>query len=260
MNFSIIPDYTDMNNTFSLVKSFGANLEYDDFFNPAIYEDATEINRRISRYMDMERDMSKDTLHGAFLGLDISSEDSVICGRSRELYEQSLKIAYRMGVKGVVFHTGLIGGLRLEGYLQKWLDDSVYFWTEMCKKYSELMIYMENSFEKEPDMFVRLMERMQEVPNFKICLDYGHAILTPTPIEEWCKSLAPYIGHMHLNDNDLVDDLHLVPGNGKIDFQRWNELMKEYKIDCSVLLEVSGNDKAKAALEYMTALVRKKDE
>ena len=260
MKFSIIPDYNEIEKTLQLADKYGVNLEYNDFCAPVVYEDTDEVKERINFYLDINRDRTEDTMHGAFLGLDIAAADSVMAVRSRELCDQSLKIAYRMGIKGVVFHTGLIGGLRLESYLNNWLNEAVYFWTELCHKYPELIIYIENSFEREPDIFVRLMERMKDVTNFKICFDYGHAILTPTPIEEWCEKLAPFIGHMHLNDNDLLDDLHLIPGAGKIDFEKWKSLMIKNGIDCSVLLEINGLDNARVALEYMTELMRDDNE
>lgn len=251
MTYSIIPDFSDIQGTLQLSNEYSTNLEYNDFCNPFVYEDEAEIARRIEFYVNQRPDRSKDTMHGAFLALDVAARDTVIRNRSMELYDKSLEIADKLGIKGVVFHTGLLGILRVKYYLNAWLEASVDFWSERCRKYPNLTIYMENSFEQEPDIFEELMERMTDVPNFKLCLDYGHAILTQTPIEEWVSRLAPYIGHMHLNDNDLKDDLHLVPGKGKIDFDKWYKLMKEYGIDTSVLLEINGLDNARAALEFM---------
>lgn len=251
MNYSIIPEYSEMTETLALTNEYNVNLEYNDFCNPSVYEDDAEIGKRIERYLSLKRDRSKDTMHGAFLALDIAAKDSVIRNRTIELYDKSLMIANRLGIKGVVFHTGLIGTLRLKYYTDSWLEAAEKFWKDRCKKYPKLIVFIENSFEQSPDIFEELMERMVDVPNFKICLDYGHAMITATPIEEWVKKLAPYIGHMHLNDNDLINDLHLVPGTGKIDFDKWYRLMKENEIDTSVLLEINGLENAKAALDFV---------
>lgn len=253
MTYSIIPDIYDMNRSLALASEYKANFEYNDFCDPLVYDNEEEIELRISYYQTINRDRSADTMHGAFLGLDIAAADSIIRCRSMMLYEQSLFIAERLGLKGVVFHTGLIGGLRLESYLDNWIKCSVEFWTQKCKEYENLTIYMENSFEREPDIFIRLMEEMKDVQNFKLCLDYGHAVLTDTPIEEWVRKLSPYIGHMHLNDNDLKDDLHLAPGEGSIDFDQYHKLMTSENINVSTLLEMKDSDKIKKALEYMRA-------
>lgn len=254
MVYSIIPDFNNMESTIEMINKYYVNLEYNDFCNPDIYDDEAEIEKRVAFYKGLGRDMSQDTMHGAFLGLDLAAADSVIRERSKQLYRQSLEIAKQLGIKGVVFHTGLIGSLRLKDYLLNWLDKSVSFWSDMCSEFSMLNIYIENSFEQEPDILVRFMEAMKDVKNCHICFDYGHAILTPTPIEEWVSKLAPYIGHMHLNDNDLRDDLHLVPGTGKIDFTYWKKLMMDNDIEVPVLLELLGNDNIRKALDYMAGI------
>ena len=116
------------------------------------------------------------------------------------------------------------------------------------------MIYLENSFESNPDVFIKLMDRVKDIKNVKICLDYGHAALTLTPLEEWVKQMSPYIAHMHVNDHDLKADMHLAPGEGQIDFNHFKELMEKYNVNVSTLLEVNGIKRQTKALEFMTRL------
>ena len=116
------------------------------------------------------------------------------------------------------------------------------------------MIYLENSFEFSPDAFLKLMEKVKEVPNVRICLDYGHAALTLTSLEDWVGKLAPYIAHMHVNDHDLKADLHLAPGEGKIDYGYFKELMEKFSVNVSTLLEVNGFERQEKALEFMCGL------
>ncbi|MDO4488857.1 MAG: sugar phosphate isomerase/epimerase family protein [Eubacteriales bacterium] len=260
MKFSIIPEYSDLKGTLALSEKYDVNLEYNDFWMPGVYDNEAEIVKRIEGYKSLSRNRSGDTLHGAFLGLDIAAIDPVLRKRSRDLIVQSVEIAKELGVKGVIFHSGLIGTLRLDYYLNHWLEEATQFFGDLCRKNPGLIIYMENSFEQEPDIFVRLMEQMKDVPNFKLCLDYARASVTPTPTEVWMKKLSPFIGHMHLNDNDLHDDLHLVPGEGKIDYHKYLKLMEENHIDVSVLLEIRGLSKAEAALQYMNKLLKTPDD
>lgn len=249
--FYIIPDISDISKTIELTTKYNLGWEYNDFTLPDVYDKQDSIDAIIDFYIKIDRDRSMDTMHGAFLGLDITATDTVIRERSRHLIEQSVSIANRLGIKGVVFHTGLVGGLRLKYYIDAWVNNACTFYTRLCSEYPDVTIYIENSFEQEPDALIQLMERMVNVKNFKICFDYAHAILTKTPIEIWCEKLAPYIGHMHLNDNDLVDDLHLAPGKGKIDFDEWKRLMEKYHIDTSVLIELKGYEEEKQALEFL---------
>lgn len=253
MNYTIIPDINNIDGALKLVEKYGVNFEYNEFTSPSVYDSQDEIDRVIDFYLGINRDRSKDTMHGAFLGIDLAAMDPMLRDRSRKLCKQSMEIAKRLGIKGVVFHTGLIGTLRVEYYVNNWITEAVSFFTKLCNEYPDQFIYIENSFEQEPDVFIRLMERMKDVPNFRLCLDYGHAILTSTHVCQWVEKLSPYISHMHLNDNDLKDDLHLAVGKGEIDFSEFKYLLEKYvpEYDGAVLLEMNGYDKAEKSIEYL---------
>ena len=250
----IIPDYGRLRESEELSERYGTGFEYNDFFEPAIYSDEAEIKKRIALYKGLLRDRSRDTLHGAFYDISIASSDEFIRKYSWEKAEQSVRIAEELGVKGVVFHTGLIGGLDGEGYIGNWLDRAEELFSVLLDKYSSTELYMENTFEKTPSALLRLGERLQCHKRFSLCLDYGHACLTETPPEKWVRHMSGSIGHIHLNDNDLCTDGHLVPGDGRIDIKQFMLYLEKYGINAPILLEVSGIEKQKRALEYMTAL------
>jgi len=141
-----------------------------------------------------------------------------------------------------------------EGYIGNWLNRTEELFSELLDKYSSIELYMENTFEKTPSALLRLKERLRRYERFSLCLDYGHACLTKTPPEKWVRDMAEDIGHIHLNDNDLCADGHLVPGEGRIDIKQFMIYLEKYGINVPILLEVSGVEKQKRALEYMTAL------
>lgn len=244
----IIPDYNNLEQSVELAKEYNAGFEYNDFFNPLVYSDEEEVKRRIHIYKQPDRDRSRDTLHGVFIDMAAASKDSYIRKYSRERMEQSLAIATELGVKGVVFHSGLIGELQLSSYIKDWADEQEVFIRKVLEKYPATEIYMENTFEKSPVALLQLKERLIDENRFRLCLDYGHACLSPTPIKEWIVKMAPFIGHMHVNDNDMHVDLHLVPGEGMIDFTECKRLLEENQINASILLEITGVEKQKRAL------------
>ena len=254
MNYSIIPLIDSFSETEEILREYGANLEYNDFFSPEIYDNDAEIERLISFYTSKDRDRSGDTLHGAFIGLDIASADIVLRERSRALFRKSMQIAGRLGVKGVVFHTGLLGGLSQRSFADRWLEKSKGFLRELAFEFPETEIYLENTFEQEPYVFERLAKELSDVKNFGLCVDYAHASLTKVPVSEWVETLAPFIRHFHVNDNDLQNDLHLAVGDGKIDFARFKFLLEKYCPDASVLVEVGSSDKARRSIEYLEAV------
>ena len=250
----IIPEYENIEKSLELAKKYNAVFEYNDFFKAPVFENEAVLEERIQFYLDLDRDRSKDTLHGIFLDLCIASQDTTIREYSKKRITQSMEIADRLGVKGVIFHTGLIGGLTVDYYINGWVNAAAELFGELAKKYPNMMIYLENSFEFSPDAFLKLMEKVKDVPNVRICMDYGHAALTLTSLDDWVRQLAPYIAHMHINDHDLKADLHLAPSEGQIDYNHFKELMEKYNVNVSTLLEVNGLERQEKALEFMCKL------
>ena len=250
----IIPDFDRLPESLELSDRYGASFEYNDFFQPEVYCDEKEVEKRIEVYKSLPRDRSNDTLHGAFLDLAISSKDAYIRKYSWEKMEQSVKIAVELGVKGVIFHTGLIGGLEVETYIENWLQEAEKVMRYLLNKYPFIEIYMENTFEKSPVYLLELKRRLKDIDRFWLCLDYGHACLTSTAEDLWVREMADAIGHLHLNDNDRKSDLHMVPGQGVIDMVHFKSLIDMYHIKAPILLEIADINKQEQALKYMNAL------
>ena len=252
--WSVIPELNDIDRFVELSAAHGAAFEYNDFFMPYVYEDKEETDRRISLYNSLDRDRSRDTLHGVFYDTAVLSVDSVIRERSRELFRQSLDIARRLSCKGVVFHTGRLAGLDTFKYHRTWLAGMDDFLHELASAYKDTEIYIENTFEKDPKILAELMERSVDLKNVGICFDYAHAMLTNSDHYSWIEELAPYIKHIHINDHDMKADLHLAVGDGKIDYGLFAKVIKDYEIDVQILHEVNGYDNALRSLEYMENL------
>lgn len=247
----IIPDREDMERSVCLAGKYGCAFEYNDFFKPEVLDNPKKQEEIINFYAKYRSDFSEDTMHGAFLDVTIHSSDPLIRDASILRLRQSMDIASRMGLKGVVFHTGRLGGFRASNYLRLWHDTNRRFFSEIAEEYPKQQIYMENMFDEAPDVLAGLAEAMGEVKNFGVCLDYAHAALTDCPQQEWVQTLAPYIRHIHVNDNNLKNDLHQPIGQGKIEWKDFSRLVNEYGIKASVLVEVSGCAGQEESLEYM---------
>jgi len=65
---------------------------------------------------------------------------------------------------------------------------------------------------------------LADVPDLGLTLDFGHAMLThgASTAPEIVEKLSDRITHLHLHDNhggmSVKDDLHLIPGEGEVDF------------------------------------------
>lgn len=257
----LVPDRKDMERMCGLAAEYGCAFEYNDFYIPKIMDDTGEQEQIIADYRKYKKEFSekevtenvfaKDTMHGAFLDVTIHSDDPLISGASMLRVRQSMLIAKNMGLKGVVFHTGRLAGFRAANYLKNWRDRNAAFFTEIALQYPEQQIYMENMFDEAPDILAGLAEKMRDVRNFGVCLDYAHAMLSKCSGREWIETLAPYIRHIHINDNDKQNDLHLAVGAGQLDWQEFDHLIRQYRVEASVLVEVNGYEAQKESLQYM---------
>ena len=250
MVLECIPEYIRAKEWAEISLKYGLNFEYNEFFNPDVLEDKARTKEIINIYKSLGRDTKNDTLHGAFLDITVSSRDPLIKNASDLRVRQSLDIAMELGVRGVVFHTNYLTGFKSGTYRKNWTDANIEYWSRKCEEYRELDIYLENMFDESPELLSKVAEGLSDKQNFGVCLDIAHACLSGCDIHEWIKALAGHIKHIHINDNDGLEDLHLQVGSGIID---WTVLKEKALFECdpSVLIEVSGFEKLEGSYDYL---------
>ena len=249
----IIPEFDRIEESMRLSQLFDARFEYNDFFLPALLDDGNWVRERIEFYKNLNRDRTRDILHGAFLDIVVHSEDKTIRDASVFRIRQSMDIAKELGIRGVVFHTNLIPNFKTSGYTQHWVESNRDFWKSLLEEYAGLEILLENMFDDDPELLHRLAKEMSGEERFGICFDYAHASVFGQCMDNWVDKLLPFAKHIHINDNDLRVDLHLSVGTGAIDWKQFDKYMKENGTDSSVLIEVNGAKKQSESLRYMQA-------
>jgi len=259
MNFKrllIVPDRESIDLSIKLANDYDCGFEYNDFFSPDILDNKEKCDNIIKLYKKQTDLPEYCTLHGAFLDVTVFSQDSKILEVSDCRVEQSIAIAREIGAGAIVFHTNYIANFKQKNYREDWLKTNVKYWSEKCHKYQDISIYIENMFDDDYELILKLAENMADVDNFGICFDYAHACVFGhvDKINEWCEKLGPYIRHVHINDNDFESDSHQQIGTGKIDWDSFKDNHKKYFQGASVLVEMNGIDKIKASLEYLKAL------
>ena len=247
----IIPKRDNIEESLRLSKEYNAYFEYNDFFIPAVLDDEEKKKELIEFYKSLPRDRSNDTLHGAFLDVTLHSSDARIREVSELRVRQSMDVAKELGIRGVIFHTNMIANFKDPVYMKNWVNTNAAFYKKILTEYSGIYIFVENMFDFDPDMLVELAQELKEEPYFGVCLDYAHATISKVSAKKWLEVLTPYIKHMHINDNDLKDDLHKALGQGKIDYKEYTRLMNENEMEVSVLVEVSRVEEQINSLEYM---------
>ncbi|MBO4280669.1 MAG: sugar phosphate isomerase/epimerase [Lachnospiraceae bacterium] len=250
MILECIPEYQKAEAWAQLAEEQGLCFEYNEFFNPRILEDKDRVKEIIRTYKNLGRDTSEDTVHGAFLDITVSSSDPLIQNASDYRVRQSIEIAEELGARGVVFHTNYLSDFKSKVYRERWTERNIEYWRGICRKYPLVNIYFENMFDDTPELLKKVAEGMRDIPNFGACLDIAHAFLSEVSESDWAEALNGYVKHMHINDNDGQEDLHLPVGSGKID---WSILKDERLFTCnpSILIEVSGMDRLAESLRYL---------
>lgn len=252
----MVPDYLQLQASVDLAAEYGLCFEYNDFFFPEILDNEAAIEERIQAYTSVGRDCSKDTMHGAFFDVTVFSSDSKIREIAMLRMRQSMEIAKRMGLRGVIFHGNYLPFLRRESYDAAWLSYTEKAVRTLTKEYPGIGIYLENMFEDSPELMVCLAERLKDVPEFGLCIDYAHALLTSGKGEPWMRLAAPYLKHMHINDHHFEADVHLVPGEGSTDWQEFCALKERYAPEATVLCEVRGLEATKRSVDFIKAVYK----
>lgn len=159
------------------------------------------------------------TVHAPFMDLSPGSPDPEARALMRHRLEQTLGAVALFKPKTVVCHAGY--DPKRYGFMRDaWVDNSLEMWSWFGNRVRDegARLMLENVFEHGPEEILLLLEGLgPEGAGF--CLDTGHhAAFGGDPIERWVDALTPYLGQLHLNDNEGMEDTHLALGRGNIDF------------------------------------------
>lgn len=234
----------------AISEKYQVGFEINDFYEPGVLDDIDKQNQIIQQYLDAGVP-ENSTMHGAFFDVVVFSNDKKIAELSKFRMRQSMEIAQRLGVRGVVFHTNCIPMLSGEIYDNNVVSKTTEFVEELLQQYPDIMIFLENMFDAAPRILAAISQRLSQYTNYGVCLDYAHASISGLPMSDWIEELAPYLKHIHINDNDLKKDMHLPLGTGQID---WNQFAKYYRThfdQCSVLVETTAPEDQIRSLKYL---------
>lgn len=247
----IIPDINNLRESLSLAEKYSLGFEYNDFYNPLILDDENRLNQIIETY---SQNILPEycTIHGAFFDVIPFSVDNRIREIATLRIEQSIEAARKVGASAVVFHTNYNPFLNTDAYIESWIKQNVAYWSGMLERHKNMSIYLENMFDTTPDIMVKISEQLCQYSNYGVCLDYAHASISKVSPEIWAQKLGEYVKHIHINDNDLVSDLHLAWGNGKIDRAGFYESYERYMGNATVLIETTSIENQIRSLEILT--------
>lgn len=163
-------------------------------------------------------------MHLPFHDLQPGSIDDFILFATRERLKRSLEIAAIYQPHYLVAHDYFIN--LYNEFFSRWLNRSVVTWTQVLREWSSsIPLYLENVRESDPHPVSDLLNELKDY-NVRFCFDLGHWFSYGKGsqlknLALWIQVMSPYIAHLHLHDNDGIEDQHLGLGLGNIP---WIEL------------------------------------
>lgn len=93
-----------------------------------------------------------------------------------------------------------------------------------------------------------------------ICIDTGHSVLNNHDPSDDIRKAGGWLRSLHINDNNGLEDLHMVPGRGVIRWDQVYHALHDIRYEGVFMLEIEGRSPIektiRAAVDYATALIQ----
>ena len=197
-----------------LARSHGFGLELVEFCTAFNMDTEFEIwDDRVRRRMS---GVDRFIFHAPFNELCPAAIDPMIIEIAKKRYAQAYALMKTYGIDTMIAHSGFMPVLYDEGWFT---EHSILFWREFLKdKPDNFKLYIENVFEPNPELLREIVSAIND-KRFLLCLDIGHAANSNGGISaaEWIRRTLPFLGHVHLHNNDGSRDAHNALDDGVID-------------------------------------------
>jgi len=186
----------------------------------------------ISRFRRLAASLAAEglrcTVHAPFWDLAPGGYEPRILALTRDKLARTVEIAALFRPVDMVCHLGW-EPWRYGHDPDRWLETACTTFLPVLEEAAAQgwAVVFENTYEPDPAMHLRFLQRLHHV-RAGFCLDCGHllAFAKTADFAGWLLRLAPYLGHVHVHDNDGRADRHLAPGSGIFPFDdlfRWLE-------------------------------------
>ena len=191
--------------------------------NPEIGFDAHSLDTySLADFGDIADRLKKNglttTFHAPFMDLAPGSPDPAVRALTRQRFSQVLQLVSVFRPKTMVCHGGY-DNKRYGHMREEWLQNSLEIWEWLAAdiRSAGAVLMIENVYEQGPAEMRPLFERLQN-QGVRFCLDIGHQhAFSRSSLDDWLQVLGPYLGQLHLHDNDGKQDSHLSLGKGTND-------------------------------------------
>ncbi len=178
------------------------------------------------------------TLHAPFFDLAPGALDEEILRASRAKLGRAFALIKIFQPASIVCHLNFEENKH--GYKEEaWFANSLVTWRELLAVAAGqgVPVMLENTYEREGSRHERMLSALAS-PYARFCLDVGHVnAFAKNSWRDWLPRLSPWLGQVHLHDNNGQADQHLAPGLGSFDFRGFFSYLKEEKLSPIITLE-----------------------
>lgn len=183
------------------------------------------------------------TLHAPFQDLIPGAFDPEIRKASRNKLKKAFDLLEIFEPQSIVCHPNF-EPLKHDGKEEQWLKHSYETWHELLQiaESCNVPMLLENTYENSPDQLRRLLTELDS-PYARFCFDVGHVMaFAKNSWQDWLPTLEPWLGQLHLHDNDGSSDAHLGVGEGSFNFTELFDYLKKQGLDPLITLEPHRED------------------
>jgi len=195
------------------------------------------------------------TLHAPFTDLAPGAADRFVLQATRDKLRQAFDLITIFKPLSIVCHLNYEAN-KHQNRLADWLTLSLATWQELLAVATShrTLLMLENTYETEPTVHQRILTALAS-PQARFCLDTGHVLaFAHTVWQEWLPAMQPWLGQLHLHDNQGGFDEHLAIGHGIFDFTGFFAYLKANRLQPLITLEPHGEKELWASLAALDRL------
>jgi len=229
-----------------------------------LFLDATPAPWHAALAARLEASALPRSVHLPFFDLQPGSADARIRQASIDRLREALLPARAYTPHHLVGHAAYDRFLYGQSFTA-WADRAAQSWIEVLAAWPDHPpLFLENTHETDPATVAGLVAAIRrrlpkaQAERIGVCLDIGHWFSfgggrRTANLAAWIETLAPYLAHLHLHDNDGTSDAHLGPGQGAVPFDQLFSLLADNGVEPSVTFEPHSDDAYARTLTFVTA-------
>ncbi len=192
------------------------------------------------------------TIHAPFFDLAAGALDPFILQATRDKLHRAFELLPIFKPRSIVCH--LQYEKNKHGYVfDRWMSTMLETWAPLLQiaANNDVPVMFENTFEENPSTHLEFLQKLSS-PYARFCLDVGHlTTFSKSPFERWLPALSPFLGQLHLHDNNGEGDEHLAPGEGIFDFESFFAYLNRQNLKPIITLEPHSEDDLWKSFNYL---------